>query len=100
VAFLTAQVSEKQLYIFQVKSFRNDKNKPDNKKIYIGKISKETYKSIIKRSFLTDLSDGNVLISRKNFDKFNKIDFKSILIDKNIIYLPNINNTNSIANNN
>jgi hypothetical protein len=97
MAFLTAQVSGKQLYIFQVKSFRNDKNKHDNKKICVGKVSKETYKPIFKRSFLTDLSDGNALISRENFDEFNKINFKSILIDKNLIDLPKNNNINSIA---
>jgi transposase len=102
VAFLTAQVSGKQLYIFQVKSFRNDKNKPDNKKICVGKVSKETYKPIYKPSFLTDLSDGKALVSRDNFDEFNKIDFMSILVNKNIIDASKCNNNivNNVNNNN
>jgi hypothetical protein len=98
-----AQVSGKQLYIFQVKSFRNDQNKPDNKKICVGKVSKKTYKPIYKQSFLTDFSDEKALVSYDKFDEFNKKDFMSILVNKNLIDLSknnkNFNNNDIIDSN-
>jgi transposase len=85
MSFLTAQICGKQMYVFLVNSYRNDEKKPTNKRISVGKISKETFKPIYKDKFLADFEAGKSSISQEKFDEFNNKDFKSIMLEKNII---------------
>jgi transposase len=96
MAFLSLQPSGNQMYIYIVQSYRNEQKKPTNSRISIGKISPNTFLPEYKAEFLADLQSGKSIITKDQFDEFNKKDFKSELIAKNI----KINNDNNIVSNN
>ncbi|MDR2140842.1 MAG: transposase [Deltaproteobacteria bacterium] len=95
MSFLSAQPSGKNVYIYEVTSFRNDDKKPSNTKISVGKISPQTFKPIYKDDFLQKINDGTSSITIKQFEEFNNRDFKPLFINNNII-----NPTNMILNSN
>jgi hypothetical protein len=84
MAFLSLQSIGKHMYIFAVQSYRNKQKKPTNTRFSVGKISPETFLPEYKAEFLADLKSGKSIITKEQFDEFNKKDFKSKFIAKNI----------------
>jgi transposase len=85
MAYLSAYAKGNQMYIYSVHSFRNEKKLPDNKKECVGKISKDSCKPLFKPDFINEVISGKSIISVEQFNEFKKRDFRSLMLQKNII---------------
>jgi transposase len=94
---LSAYYNGNNIYIYSVKSFRNDKNKPDNKKTIIGKIDPKTYKPTFNKDFMCQLRSGSSDISIEQYNKFINQDFKKKFINKGSISTINNANKNNLV---
>jgi transposase len=83
-------------YICESTSFRNEKGKPDNKKIVIGKVDNFTGQIVLNKKYMTYLLEHNIDIQDtihileeklniKNDKTFNNISYSNINIARNLL---------------